>query len=353
LSPVFGWNVIAVWKDTAFSLAVLWTLALLLRIAQRGTITPADGAWLGGALSLVWLFRHNGPGLVIPLVMLIAWRYRVVALAGIVATIVTGTAIVLAISFLAYRAANVTPAGHWLKEQHLIHQVAGLLSAGTPVTGDEHDALDRILPISDWRAAYRCHSAIDLLFHSGMDLEAFDRSDSSFRIVWARLALRNPRALLAHWLCVTRFVWSTRSKLYIGPLSDDGGTVDPNPEGLCTTPWTRPGNELLTGAIRSTLTPRTALRVLVWQPAFPLYVFLGSLVVAMRRARGVAPLLFWLPGLCNTLTWLAVAQSPQLRFQWPLVLMTPLLLALAGADWRRISPRRCRSPATRADHPRS
>jgi hypothetical protein len=66
-----------------------------------------------------------------------------------------------------------------------------------------------------------------------------------------------------------------------------------------------------------------------------LYVFIASLVVAMTRARSAEPLLFWLPGLCNTLIWLVLAQSPQLRFQWPLILMTPLLLALAAADWRR------------------
>src|SRR5438128_865374 len=66
LSPVFGMNVIAVWKDTAFGLALLWTTGLLLRSRARGVLTAGDGAWLGVALALMWLFRHNGPAPALP-----------------------------------------------------------------------------------------------------------------------------------------------------------------------------------------------------------------------------------------------------------------------------------------------
>ena len=75
--------------------------------------------------------------------------------------------------------------------------------------------------------------------------------------------------------------------------------------------------------------------VLVWQPALSLYLLLGSLPVAFWRARSSAPLLVWVPALCNTLVWLVLAESPGLRFQWPVVLLAPLLACLATADWRR------------------
>jgi len=82
-------------------------------------------------------------------------------------------------------------------------------------------------------------------------------------------------------------------------------------------------------------------RVLVWQPALSLYLLLGSLLVAFWRARSSAPLLVWVPALCNTLVWLVLAESPGLRFQWPVVLLAPLLacLATALAAGARLPPR--------------
>src|SRR5262249_16523119 len=61
VSPVFGMSVIAVGKDTAFGLALVWTTMLLLRARMRGALTIGDGAWLGASLALLCLFRHNGP----------------------------------------------------------------------------------------------------------------------------------------------------------------------------------------------------------------------------------------------------------------------------------------------------
>jgi len=74
ISPVFGPNVIAVWKDSAFAIAILWVILLMIRIVERGDLTPRNGTLLGLALSLVWLLRHNGPALALPTLFALGWH---------------------------------------------------------------------------------------------------------------------------------------------------------------------------------------------------------------------------------------------------------------------------------------
>lgn len=338
LSPVFGVNIIAVWKDTAFGIAVVWTTLLLLCLAERGTMTNAYGAWLGLALALVWLFRHNGPTLVLPTLCAAAWQYRDRARRSLFAAAFVCAAFVGVVKGPAYHLAQVEPGTPKLEQAFLIHQVAGLLSAGTPLTAHERAVLGKILPLPLWRSAYACHSGARLR-KSGLRTGLLRRQPLALAAVWVHLAVRNPRALLHHWVCVTRFIWSPRSKLSIGPLSPDGNSVDPNELGLQTTSLLPPAQAFLAQLVSRTFAPESRLRFLVWQPALPLYLLVGSLALALWRAGSVAPLLLWLPVLCNTLFWLARAENPGLRFQWPVVLLAPLLACLAAADWRGICAR--------------
>jgi len=334
LSPVFGMNVIAVSKDTAFGLALLWTTGLLLRSRARGVLTAGDGAWLGVALALMWLFRHNGPATALPTLGAVAWcHWRAARRAILVAALVCATFVAVVKGPL-YRFAHVEPATPKLEQQFVIHHVAGLLSAHTPLTSRERKTLGKILPIPTWRAAFVCHSGARLR-KSGLRTGLLRRHPLALVAIWARLAARNPRGLLRHWTCVTRFIWSPRSKLSIVPLSPDGGAVEPNVLGVRADSWLPSAQRALARLVTVTFAHESVWRVLVWQPALSLYLLLGSLLVALWRARSSAPLLVWVPALCNTLVWLVLAESPGLRFQWPVVLLAPLLACFATADWQR------------------
>src|SRR5262249_32578605 len=100
-----------------------------------------------------------------------------------------------------------------------------------------------------------------------------------------------------------------------------------------------------------TSAPESVLRVVFWQPAVSLYAVLGALLLAVARARSRLPLLVWIPALSNTLVWLVLAENPGLRFQWPVVLLAPLLLCAATANWRDLPAARSLRRARAAPAP--
>ena len=229
----------------------------------------------------------------------------------------------------AYRAAHVRRVPRALPYQTLIHEVGAFVATGTPLTAEERAFLERALPLSTWRATYACASG-NALMRSGMQPDALLHDPFSLPVLWVRLALRDPWTLLHHWSCATRFVWSPRSDLSVAC------DVTPNPFGIAARPLVPGAERLLAGVVRATLVPDSLLRVLVWQPALPLYAVLAALAASLRRARSTTPVLVFLPALCNTLVWLVLPFAPDSRFQWPVTLFAPVALCLAALDWRRV-----------------
>ncbi len=323
ISPVFGRNVIAVWKDGAFGIAILWVTLLMIRIVERGDLTPRNGALLGLALSLVWLLRHNGPALVLPTLFALGWYCWPLGWRGVVrAPLVCGG--IVAFASALYGVAHIARVPPALKHQSLIHQVAGLVAAGTPLTDRERQELTPLLPLSSLPFIYHCrYIKPKLLNHV--------RHPRLLVSVWARLVARNPRAFVHQWACVTRYLWHPRSEVAIGPMSLDGAWVEPNDYGLATTSLLPAVQRFGSSVMVATFDPRSRLRPFIWQPAIPLYVLLGSLLVALWRTRSAVPLLLLLPAICNTGVWLTVSVGPHLRFQWPVILLAPVAVCLAGA----------------------
>ena len=116
-------------------------------------------------------------------------------------------------------------------------------------------------------------------------------------------------------------------------LGPGGVEVLPNAYGIETRPVVPALHALLRPLLGATLDGRL-VRVLVWSPALPLWAAVLALVVACVRARGVAPLVLWTPALANTACWLLLAGHNYLRYQWPVVLVAPLLVCCALVRWR-------------------
>ena len=327
LSPVFGVGTIAVWKDNAFGLTTLWTVVLLLRAVRRWTMTSASSLWFGIALALMSLFRHNGHLVAIPTLGVAAWCFRPSRVMAIRSTLVGVLLVTLVIGVT--RAAHIPHAPEVLKQLVVIHQIAALVAAGTPLPEHSREVLERVAPLPTWASDYKCEAIAGMLYWPG--LRGHLRVDRRQLVaVWAQLAARNPWGVARHWVCVTRYIWSPHSELIIGPLLSHGGFVADNAYGLATTSWLPWVEDGLVRLVAATLRPGSFVRFLVWQPAFPLYVLLGSLGLAVGRTRSAAPLVILSPALFNTLLWLGMATGPHFRFQWPVVLLAPVAACLSG-----------------------
>jgi hypothetical protein len=301
------------------------------------------------------LFRHNGHLVAIPTLGAAAWYFwptsrRAVVWAAMVALVMVGLVVA------ATRAAHIPHAPVMLKQAPLIHQVAALVAAGTPLSQDDRQVLEQLAPLPTWTADYRCEAVGRILYRPHLR-EQLQRGRWQLLPVWAHLVAGNPRAFARHELCVTRYLWWPRSTLVIGPLFPDRRTVAPNSVGLATASVLPRVQRPLWRLVASTLRPDSILWMVVWQPALSLYLVLGSLVLALRRARSAAPLLVLFPLLCNTVLWLLMSPGPHFRFQWPLVLLAPVAVCVAAVSYPSTSvnadtqPRRAASISPSAPAP--
>ena len=351
LCPAYGWYVIAVWKDNAFGLAVLWMSLLLLWATERGALTAGLARGVGCALGLLCVFRHNGPIVALPMLAVVAWRYglRAAARAGGVCLLLAAAAVAVA------RAGHISHASIAVQQQPVIHLVAGLINAGTPLSPKDREEIEALAPLPLWRDDFTCVTDTQALVN-WLPLSVALHQDrwAPFRLS-LRLGLRNPRALAAHFACVTRYLWAPQSRVNIGiipPPGDDvmqvlarGEAVNPNPFGLHTAPLWPAANRWLSRVLVATFQPGSVLRLVVWQPAFPLYVVLGSLIVTLWRTREAAAFVVLAPALINAAQWLIFSIGPYGRYEWPVMLLAPLALCLSGTELSKLRGGVGRSPS--------
>ncbi len=339
-APPYGWNMMAVWKDTPYGLAIVWATLLVLLAVERGRLGVRRGLWLGVALAAVWLLRHNGPLVALALLAMSAWQFRRATAAGVFAAAATCAVLVIGVLGVGYRLAGVAAPSPVLRLAPAIHQVGAFVHAGVPVPPADRAFLERVLPWTEWRTRYDCASSFDMIFASDLlvDPVATDRLRAEplrLPAIWARLAATRPDVLARHLACASRFVWWPDSALYIGPLDAAGNTVAPNAVGLRARSLAPALRDALLGVILHTMEPGTLWRALLWQPATALWVLCVAVAVALTRRRSPAALIPLVPALANTIVWLVIPLGPDWRFQWPVILLAPLTLALAAAPPQR------------------
>ena len=148
--PANGAMVITLWKDTPYSIAMLALVLLLLLIAT------SEGAWLEGRFgwlilafvaALAALYRHNGPPVVLAMLLILPVMYRKYwrpLLLSLAATI----ALFCGVKGPLFRATGVVPAPSYLKAAPLLQHIAAHLAHATPLLPEERELLDSIYPLA-------------------------------------------------------------------------------------------------------------------------------------------------------------------------------------------------------------
>jgi hypothetical protein len=333
LSPAFAYHVIAVWKDTPFTLALVGLTILLLDAIGPRTLTVRGACGFGTLLATTALLRHNGAAAALAGVAVLAWIVGRTAPGRVLLATGVALALVVLVRGPVYRMVDVAPAPRLLRYATLLPQVAALLGAGAPLDPSDAAYLERILPLDRWRRPYECFTGVGLLHYEPLHATPLEDEPGRLPRIWARLVAERPDVAFRHWRCATAWVWHPRAPLYIGPLTREGQVVDPNEFGVTTTPQLPSLHATLTRVLLASYREGSWSRLLVWQPAFALWVMLAALAALAVRARSLLPVLPFLPALGNTVGWLLTPFSPDARYQWPVEVLAPLALCLAVAAW--------------------
>jgi hypothetical protein len=323
------------WKDIPYAAAMLFVTALIQELIRTEGAALKERRWkfrLVVAVLAVMLVRHNGlaiPALLLPLLL---WLYRsawrsVLAVSVAIAAIFAGYQLLLPI-------AGVRPLGAHYQASLPIHIMGAYLQDDsrlerlTPV-------LPRILPASEWRAGYNCQNSISLFWNKQIDYGAAAKEkDALWRLVLSEV-YSDPAVLLEHQLCVTSVLWRI--------LPAQGDTMVRAMYGIADMEEARAiglKEQSLVPELREKLT-RIASHVSlenVWRPAS--YLFMSFVLAASLWSSRPDPrvLLMFIPMWANTLGLALFMQSPDFRYQWPLILAILCLwpLFFRGA-WSKLS----------------
>jgi hypothetical protein len=326
LSPAVGQTAISLWKDVAFTAAFLWVFAELLQIVRQ-----RDAYWwdagnpirLGAALSLVWLYRHNGllTSLVVAAVLAVINRKHIYRLAP---TVLTLFGIVLLMQGPVYWLFSVDRDGKPAAAEVLLPVVAASY-VHEPGNFDESELrlLKSIAPLDVWASRYDCDTADPLLFDPEMNLNAIRANPAPFLRLGVRTVVRDFDTSLGQY-------WCRASYLFVPAQPDDAYLHRPpfaipeNTLGLKRDPIWSSAADATRWVFRNA--ESDGLLWLTWRPALAVWAMIATYVAVARRAR-----LLLIPGTLvgiHLINVAATSLSHEFRFAFPLYVTAIMSLPL-------------------------
>jgi hypothetical protein len=325
--PAVGITTIAVSKDVAFTLALLWAFTELLGFAanpaRAGRAAPL--LRLGGALALVWLFRHNGFITVILFGAALAWvlRHRRRALALVAAPVVGAVMFVTLVLFplVGVERDSIQPASVFIPDV-----AASFVHNPGRFSDEETRYLETIAGREVWERLYDCHDSTPLVFAPEFRRGVVLGDAGRFRGIVMRTYLRDPLTVLGHR-------WCTGSFLFVPP-QPAGAYFHRPPFGIAA-------NDL--GIERDPISYRVysaTLRVfdwvspadrlwLTWRPALAVWLAAATFgALAWRRRLGPLALVVALIG-AQILNVMLTTPAQEFRFGFGIYLMCLLSVPLA------------------------
>jgi hypothetical protein len=325
-SAAIGPTTNAVWKDVPFGLAALWAWIEAVRIARD---REAWGPWvrLGLALSIVWMFRQNGPLTVIPFLLVAAWFARS-SLARPAAALGSLVLVVAVVTGPVYAAADARLAVTDPATVFLADVAASYNAEPSSFSPADLQLMAAVAPLELWRDRYRCEESTPLIFDLAFDLDLVDRQGERFLDLERRILLRDPDSVIGHRLCAAAYLVLPAQDAYFHRPPYD---IPPNTLGLTRSP-------LSTGAFRmadawfrwAEVDSRLWFTWRPWLVIIPSAILAGWL--ALRRSALFLPSSLFLLHLLNVA---ATSPSPEFRYAYPLYLIGLASWPLLGIELQR------------------
>jgi len=344
LSPVNGMMVITLWKDIAFTCAMLGLFTVVLRsIRSQGRwLQSAQGmVALWSALVSVSLFRHNGVPVVglFLVIMLIVWRR--ICFRQLVRVSINWLLFFIIVTGPVYRLIGVAPMAKFFALQNIMHQLGAMISDGVIQSRSDFAYLASIQPIESWRRFYDCYSLNGLVYNDNVRHQFMESNSEPIIGIWMGSIVRNPDVIVAHQKCVTSMLWQIpEPAAREGHLYTTERGIVINDLGLQSHSLLPQLRDYISQIVYWSVDPGRIW--FMWRPAIYFYALLLSVGLAAVRTKNIKVLLISAPAILNTLIWLPLITTQDFRFQYPVYVMALIVLALIFVP----PPTRKSEPAT-------
>lgn len=334
LHPANGFIAVTLWKRFYFSLLCLALTIFLLR-AYRNPAVGSNRRWwtgLGLLLAGLALYAHNG---ILVAALLCPWLIVVFRKKSAAVLKAAGLALAVLIAVKAVLFPLLGVERNRRAFLPLVHQMAAFIDRGAEFTEEEEAFLDSLASLEDnWH--YNPYTIQRTMFSGrGFDFQRLDRNRGEFLQIWWKSARRHPGILLEHQLAVTAFLWQPRPSRERNLATVETG-IAPNSSGWEPSPLLPGWRERLIAF--KDLTHRVPCFWLVWRLPPYLYASLAVIIAICLRGRSWGPAILGAPVFLNTVSLLLSAPSRNFRYQYPLVMVFPFILALLFLKWKPGEP---------------
>ncbi|MGG0645300.1 DUF6020 family protein [Sporosarcina gallistercoris] len=210
LSPVHAISSITLWKDVAYSAALLlFTLLMYMIVRSSGRVLVCWPFIAGYALTgfMVMFFRHNGfpVFLIVTAFVLVMYRRYWTKLLPVAAAMVFIYQIVVN---PVYTALNVHPSDPQEMLSLPTQQIAAIVTEGGDMTEQQRDYVNRIFPIEKWHEKYNPYSVDSIKFSWG-DYDRFTIYNDWGRYArnYLQLVKQNPDIAASALFKQTSLIW--------------------------------------------------------------------------------------------------------------------------------------------------
>lgn len=337
--PLNGFYAVSLWKDIGYSIAFLWLNVLVVDVVFSSGRVLAKRSFQVSiflALCCVAMMRHNG---LVPafgsLLVLLAIYYRT-QLKPILILMLSLAAFILLFKGPVFTMFKVDVTDKNILKAHLpIQHIGAVLHADGEITPDDRIFLSKIIPLPYWKEAYDPRSCMPLIFGKDQNGATYlkgeflkkDENYHKFLVIWLKIALQNPYPIIQYYRRSTELLWRIHTWYNPFVIADE----DLKESHLFTgyKPSQRLSEHVGTGGrflIR--LVNNHATGWLLHRGAFYFWVSLFFLSFATLRANKTTVMIIATPMLLQALTVAAFPLVQDTRFMFPVILVSPLLIAL-------------------------
>jgi hypothetical protein len=330
ISPVNNTLIITLWKDIPYSIAMLGLSLIIFQITiTNGEWLQEPYAWLllGLTAALVSLFRHNGFPVVLACFFILGLVFKTYWRSLLFATLLLLVAFWIIVGPV-YKLVKVdTSQDHFLLGIHLLHFFAAYANSRVPLSNEGLAVLERIWPSKD-PLPYNCY--ISDTTATRVSPEAVVDNLSDLQQVLSKLIKENPEVAIRHLFCANSIIWEISQpedgyffayelSLYMnnkyyefkpGQFRIIIHSLLPNIQNLYV-------NMIET----TTIWP-------IWRPALYFYLSVFCGIIFASRRRSWKYVLFLLPIIFHSLVLFFINSTQEVRYQYPVYLVSLLSLAL-------------------------
>lgn len=337
--PLNGFYAVSLWKDIGYSIAFLWLNVLIVDVVfSSGRVLAQRSFQISIFLVLccVAMMRHNGLVPAFGSLLMLLTIYHRTQLKPILILILSLAALILFFKGPFFTMLNVDVTDKNVLKAHLpIQHIGAVLNADGEIASDDRIFLSKIMPLSYWKEAYDPRSCMPLIFGKDQNGATFLKGEflkkyenyQKFLVIWAKIALHNPYPIIQYYRHSTELLWRIHTWYNPFVIADE----DLLESHLFTgyKPSQRlsehagPGGRFLIHLVNN-----HATGWLFHRGAFYFWVSLFFLSLTTLRANKATVMIIAAPMLLQALTVAAFPLVQDTRFMFPVILVSPLLIAL-------------------------